>query len=80
MLLADQTPPGSTPHNAIPGSSSDTIRAALRMARLYYDRYPDVLDYANTRGRTALHIAVQRGNEALVRVCPFAFVPLYSVS
>lgn len=38
------------------------------MARLYYDRYPDTLDWANADGKTALHMAAERGNEELVRV------------
>ena len=38
------------------------------MARLYYDRYPDTVDWANIEGKTAMHIAAMRGNEELVRV------------
>ena len=38
------------------------------MARLYYDRYSDTLDWANADGKTALHVAAQKGNEELVRV------------
>lgn len=42
--------------------------ATLRMARMYYDRYPDTLDWANAQGKTAIHLAAMRGNEELVRV------------
>lgn len=38
------------------------------MARLYYDRYPETIDWANLEGKTAMHIAAMRGNEELVRV------------
>ena len=31
--------------------------------------YPDTLDWANSEGKTALHVASLRGNEELVRVC-----------
>lgn len=68
MLLADQKPPLSSPYTSRP-NSSDVVGAALRMARLYYDRYPGILDWANTTGKTALHIAALKGNEELVRVC-----------
>lgn len=53
--------------------------AALRMARLYYDRYQDVqiLDWANSEGKTALHIAATKGNEELVRVCTVQYVHLH---
>ncbi|KAJ7684043.1 ankyrin repeat-containing domain protein [Mycena rosella] len=65
MLLADHTPttlPSSRPDNV------DIMGAALRMARLYYDRYPDILDWSNVHGRTALHIAALKGHEELVRM------------
>jgi ankyrin repeat protein len=69
MLLADHTPgavTSSRPNNV------DVMGAALRMARLYYDRYPDILDWSNVHGKTALHIAALKGHEELVRVCnPF---------
>jgi hypothetical protein len=42
--------------------------AALRMARLYYERYPWILDWSNVQGKTALHMAALKGNEELVRV------------
>ncbi|KAJ6628756.1 ankyrin repeat-containing domain protein [Mycena sp. CBHHK59/15] len=71
MLLADHTPatsPTSRPSN----STVDVMGAALRMARLYYDRYPDILDWSNVHGKTALHIAALKGHEELVRMlCDF---------
>jgi ankyrin repeat protein len=38
------------------------------MAKLYYDRYPYIRDWANFQGKTALHAASMRGNEEIVRV------------
>lgn len=38
------------------------------MAKLYYDRYPYILDWSNLQGRTALHVAALKGDEELVRV------------
>jgi uncharacterized protein len=73
MLLADTRP-------AVAGSSSadvDGVDAALRMARLYYDRYSWVLDWSNIHGKTALHIASSKGIEELVRVRTPAFWWLY---
>lgn len=64
ILLADARPPvladGSTDH--------EFYGATLRMARLYYERYPETLDWANTDGKTAMHMAAMRGNEELVRM------------
>jgi ankyrin repeat protein len=40
------------------------------MAKLYYDRNPETLDWSNDKGRTALHVAALKGNEELVEVCP----------
>ncbi|KAG6854845.1 hypothetical protein C0991_012035 [Blastosporella zonata] len=69
MLLADHTPALSNPYACVAhDESEDSSGATLRMARLYYDRYPDVLDWANTQGKTALHIAAVKGNEELVRM------------
>ncbi|KAF7352667.1 hypothetical protein MVEN_01232500 [Mycena venus] len=65
MLLADHTPgalPSSRPNNG------DVMGAVLRMARLYYERYPDILDWSNVHGKTALHIAALKGHEDLVRM------------
>jgi uncharacterized protein len=64
MILADQKPT-----YASAASLQDCNDAFLRMARLYYDRYSGILDWSNTQGRTALHIAALKGNEELVRVC-----------
>ncbi|KAJ7129531.1 ankyrin repeat-containing domain protein [Mycena epipterygia] len=69
MLLADHTPstlPTSRPNNV------DVMGAALRMARLYFDRYPGILDWSNVHGKTALHFAALKGHEELVRMlCDF---------
>lgn len=42
--------------------------SALRMARIYHERYPFILEWSNAKGRTALHVAALKGNEELVRV------------
>jgi len=47
----------------------DFMGAALRMARLYFERYPFILDWSNSQGKTALHTSALKGNEELVRVC-----------
>lgn len=64
MILADQKP---TTHTSA-ATLQDSTDAFLRMARLYYDRYPWILDWSNAQGKTALHIAALKGNEELVRV------------
>ncbi|KAJ7179007.1 ankyrin repeat-containing domain protein [Mycena filopes] len=69
MLLADYTPGAVATSRP---NSIDVMGAALRMARLYYDRYPDILDWSNVHGKTALHIAALKGHEELVRMlCDF---------
>ncbi|KDQ64623.1 hypothetical protein JAAARDRAFT_201934 [Jaapia argillacea MUCL 33604] len=67
ILLADLKPPASSPYSSLP-PNPDFMAAALRMGRLYYDRYPFTLDWANSQGKTALHVASLRGNEELVRM------------
>jgi len=67
MLLADFKPPPPNPYAPGP-SQADLMGAALRMARLYYDRFPWILDWSNSQGKTALHMAALKGNEELVRV------------
>ncbi|KAI0353571.1 ankyrin [Trametes cingulata] len=67
ILLSGARPPPSTPHTTGP-SDQDFLGATLRMARMYIDRYPDILDWANTEGKTALHVAALKGNEELVRM------------
>ncbi|KAL7415195.1 ankyrin repeat-containing domain protein [Mrakia frigida] len=41
---------------------------AIRMASIYHDRFSFVLDWANTLGKTAMHVAAQEGNQAFVRL------------
>ncbi|OCH92907.1 ankyrin [Obba rivulosa] len=65
ILLADARPAVITPYGP---SDHDFLSATLRMARLYYDRYPEILDWANREGKTALHVAALKGNEELVRM------------
>jgi uncharacterized protein len=69
MILSDLKSPHLYDYSSqLP--AGDINGAALRMARLYYDRYPWILDWSNVHGKTALHIAALKGNEELVRVCP----------
>lgn len=68
MLLADQKPSPVDPYAPQSSTPEDISGASLRMARLYYDRYSEILDWSNTQGKTALHIASLKGNEELVRV------------
>lgn len=56
----------TSPYRSVPEGPS--VGAALRMAKLYYDRYPETLDWSNVKGRTALHVAALKGNEELVGV------------
>ncbi|EGO02202.1 hypothetical protein SERLA73DRAFT_86465 [Serpula lacrymans var. lacrymans S7.3] len=67
MLLSDFKPPPHNPYAPGP-SEADLMSAALRMARLYYDRYTWILDWSNVHGKTALHMAALKGNEELVRM------------
>ena len=67
ILLADQIPPPDDPY-ASQSIPEDLSGAAVRMARLYYDRYSFILDWSNVHGKTALHVAALKGNEELVRV------------
>jgi len=66
-LLADFKPPATTPYRSAPNDLYAS-EAALRMAKLYYDRYPYIRDWANSQGKTALHAASMRGSEEVVRV------------
>ncbi|KAJ7228528.1 ankyrin repeat-containing domain protein [Mycena pura] len=69
MLLADHTPsaPMQSRSNNV-DANVDVMGAALRMARMYYDRFPDILDWSNVHGKTALHISALKGHEELVRM------------
>jgi hypothetical protein len=68
MLLSDLKPSSSTsPYQSRP-PDVDIVGAALRMSKLYYDRYTWILDWSNVHGKTALHVAALKGNEELVRV------------
>ncbi|THH12538.1 hypothetical protein EW146_g7600 [Bondarzewia mesenterica] len=65
ILLADLKPPINSHYGT---TDPDLMGAALRMARLYYDRYPFILDWSNLQGKTALHVSSLKGNEELVRM------------
>ena len=49
------------------------------MARMYIDRYPDILDWANIEGKTAIHVAALKGNEELVRVSLWRPSPVHVI-
>ena|SRR5882762_2053242 len=68
MLLSDLKPPSVTSPYVSRPPDVDIVGAALRMSRMYYDRYTWILDWSNVQGKTALHIAALKGNEELVRV------------
>jgi len=72
ILLADMKPPLTTLYAP---SDPDLMGAALRMAKLYYDRYPFILDWSDSSGKTALHVAALKGNEELCRV-RLPFMPI----
>ena len=64
ILLAEIKPPPI----GMNAEGNDILGAALRMARLYYERYPYILDWSNSSGRTALHVAAMTGKDDMVRV------------
>ncbi|KZP32938.1 ankyrin [Athelia psychrophila] len=67
MLIADLTvPTTSTPYMTRP--DIDLVGAGLRMSRMYWDRYPWILDWSNMHGKTALHMAALKGNEELAEM------------
>ena len=67
-LLADLRPDSTSPYGAST-THPDLMGAALRMARMYYERYPYILEWSNIHDKTALHVSATKGNEELVRVC-----------
>ncbi|VDB98729.1 unnamed protein product [Peniophora sp. CBMAI 1063] len=64
ILLAEIKPPPIGANNG----GNDILGAALRMARLYFERYPYILDWSNSEGRTALHVAAMTGKDDMVRM------------
>ena len=74
ILLADMKPPLTSSYAP---SDPDFMGTALRMARLYYDRFPYILDWSDSSGKTALHVAALKGNEELCRVCVFVVLVLF---
>jgi uncharacterized protein len=67
ILIADMGPPLTSLY----ACSDPDLCPTLRMARMYYDRYPFILDWSDSSGKTALHVAALKGNEELVKVRPF---------
>jgi uncharacterized protein len=74
ILIADMKPPLTSGYGC---SDPDFMGAALRMARMYYERNPFILDWSDSSGKTALHVAALKGNEELVRVGPFSVIILF---
>ncbi|KAI0036807.1 ankyrin repeat-containing domain protein, partial [Vararia minispora EC-137] len=65
LLLADIKPVRG---NTYTPADSEISGAALRMTRMYFDHFPYTLDWANSSGKTAVHVAALRGKEDLVRM------------
>jgi uncharacterized protein len=74
ILIADMKPPLTSLYAC---SDPDFMCPTIRMARMYYDRYPFILDWSDSSGKTALHVAALKGNEELVKVRPFSVVILF---
>jgi ankyrin repeat protein len=68
LLLAGVQSGAANPNCRPSLSELDVQESVLRMARLYYERYPFLIDWANIQGKTALHVAALKGNEEFVRV------------
>lgn len=49
-------------------SSPTAASAQMRMARLYFDRFPFTIDWSNMHGKTAMHNAALRGSDDFVRM------------
>lgn len=54
--------------NQLAPDNADAQGTAMRMARLYWDRFPFITDWCNAQGKTALHIAALRGSDEFVRM------------
>ncbi|KAF8639913.1 hypothetical protein AX17_001164 [Amanita inopinata Kibby_2008] len=68
MLLAETKPPPPDLYAVQSMHQQDMSSAILRMARLYIERFPRILDWSNMQGRTALHLAALKGNEELAKM------------
>lgn len=77
-MLAGVKPSSVTCPSQLAPDDTDIQGAAMHMARLYWERFPFITDWANVQGKTALHIAALRGSDEFVRVridgytCDFA--------
>jgi hypothetical protein len=58
------------PPNHLASDDAELQRSAIRMARLYWHRFPFMTDWSNQQGRTALHIAALHGRDEFVQVYP----------
>ena len=67
-MLAGVRPNSVTGPSQLTPDDTDVQGAVMRMARLYWERFPFITDWANGQGKTALHIAALRGNDEFVRV------------
>ena len=77
LLASIPSPPTLSPHIHLISSSSFPIRPSdkstseqietcLRMTNLYQTVFPFVLDWSNSGGKTALHVAAQAGNSQFI--------------
>ena len=84
LLASIPSPPTLSPHIHLlktsplfppiqnPKSLSEQITCCLRMTNLYYTLFPFLLDWSNSGGKTALHVAAQAGNTAFISLlCDF---------
>ncbi|ORX36043.1 ankyrin repeat-containing domain protein [Kockovaella imperatae] len=83
LLASVPSPPGLSPHNHLIESFSFSLRSTtrpiseqiaicLRMTHLYHTVFPFILDWSNSGGKTALHLAAQAGNSQFVNtLCDF---------
>ncbi|KAG8894916.1 hypothetical protein FRB99_000915, partial [Tulasnella sp. 403] len=64
LLAGVRAPPNTNPQ----AREYDLQDTAMRMARMYYERYPYLIDWSNIHGKTALHVAATQGHEGFVRM------------
>ncbi|ORY33692.1 ankyrin repeat-containing domain protein [Naematelia encephala] len=84
LLASIPSPPTLSPHSYLllsspsfpPRASTRSIAEqttiSLRMTQLYHTLFPFLLDWSNSGGKTALHVAAQAGNAAFIQLlCDF---------
>jgi hypothetical protein len=80
LLASIPSPPTHSPHTHLLLSSPSfpprpstkslavQISTSLRMTHLYHTLFPFLLDWSNSGGKTALHVAAQAGNTAFINL------------